>query len=315
MDASDPSTRRTGIGGSDAAAILGLNPYQSRYAVAVEKVHGIKAHEDEESLERMEWGKRLEPLLRAAFEDRTGMVVELAPAFIRHPEYPFLFANPDGFLWAGTDDVDGEPWSTRWATNVPSELVDAGPGLFEGKCSGVWDAGTWGDDRDPIVPVHYHVQAQHYMMVTGRTWAGFGCLLNGNKFIIRWSLRDDAFITGRLLPELVKFWEEVQAGYISAPTDPFIDEQVMRALHRESAGTSIELTDEQTRAAYRWAGLHEQKSTCERQEKLAKLAVQSAMGAASIGKLTTGEQITFKTDSAGRRRLLTPHKPPSRKRS
>jgi predicted phage-related endonuclease len=35
-EASDPIQRRTGIGGSDAASILGLNPYASRYSVAVE---------------------------------------------------------------------------------------------------------------------------------------------------------------------------------------------------------------------------------------------------------------------------------------
>ncbi len=36
-EASDPKLRATGIGGSDAASILGLNPYASRYTVAVDE--------------------------------------------------------------------------------------------------------------------------------------------------------------------------------------------------------------------------------------------------------------------------------------
>lgn len=313
IDTSDPATRRTGIGGSDAAAILGLNPYQTRYAVAVEKIHGVKPAEDAESRERMDWGKRLEPLLRSAFEERTGMPVHVAGSFVRHPEHEWMYANPDGFLWSGLDIVDDEAFCTRWASTVPQELVEMGPGLFEGKCSGVFDAAEWGDSNDQLIPVHYYVQAQHYMAVTDRAWCGFGCLLNGNKFIVRWAVRDEAFIAGRLIPELEKFWAETQQGLLSEPMDPFIDEQVLRALHRESAGSRVELTDEQTRAVYRWADAHEQKARSERQEAALKLAVKSAMGTASIGKLTTGEQITFKTDSAGRRLLRAPHKPSTRK--
>ena len=304
MDASDQTIRRTGIGGSDAAAILGLNPYQTRYAVAVEKIHGVRAPEDSASRERMDWGKKLEPLLRAEFETRTGLHVETGGAFVRHPSAPFLFANVDGLC-------DGLRLRHHDST-VPEEIE--GPGVFEGKCAGGFDVSDWGDDGNPLVPVQYYVQSQHYLLVTDRAWCGFGCLMNGNRYIVRWVLRDDAFIEGRLVPELTKFWGEVERREVADPVDPFIDEQILRLLHREVPGYVVDLTDEQTRSVYRWSAAHEQKASAERQEKALKLAVQTAMGKASIGNLTTGEQITFKTSSDGRRLLRAPHKPPTRKR-
>lgn len=304
MDASDQTIRRTGIGGSDAAAILGLNPYQSRYAVAVEKIHGVRAPEDATARERMDWGKRLEPLLRSAFMERTGLYVEAGASFVRHPELSFLFANVDGL-------VEDNALTSRNLI-VPDEI--AGPGVFEGKCAGGFDVSDWGDDGNPLVPVQYYVQGQHYLLVTGRAWCGFGCLMNGNRYIVRWVLRDDQFIETRLVPELTKFWGEVERREVADPVDPFIDEQILRLLHREVSGSIVDLTDEQTRTVYRWSSAHEQKASAERQEKALKLAVQAAMGKASIGKLTTGEQITFKTSSDGRRLLRAPHQPPARKR-
>lgn len=308
MNASDQTIRRTGIGGSDAAAILGLNSYQTRYAVAVEKLHGLRPAEDAESRERMDWGKRLEPLLRGAFMERTGLYVEAGAAFVRHRDRPYLFANVDGLI--------DRNMLTQPTAIVPREIVELGGdnGVFEGKCAGGFDTSDWGDDNNLLIPVSYWVQGQHYLAVTGRAWCGFGCLLNGNKYIVRWALRDDRFIEERLYPELEKFWGEVERRELADPVDPFIDDQVLRLLHREKSGTVVNLTDEQTRAVYRWAQAHEQKGSAERQEKALKLAVQAAMGEASIGKLTTGEQITFKTDSAGRRKLLAPHQPPARKR-
>lgn len=307
MDASDQTLRRTGIGGSDAAAILGLNPYQSRYALAVEKIHGVRAPEDPASRERMGWGKKLEPLLRAEFTERTGLHVDDGLSFVRHPSMPYVFANVDGLVNRLSPDHDA---------NIPPEIRELGfdRGVFEGKCAGGFDLTDWGDEGHPMVPVHYYVQAQHYLLVTGRAWCGFGCLMNGNRYIVRWVTRDDELIETRLVPELVKFWGEVERREVPDPTDPFIDEQILRLLHREVPGFVVDLTDEQTRAVYRWAAAHEQRASGERQEKALKLAVQAAMGTASIGKLTTGEQITFKTSSDGRRLLRAPHKPPARKR-
>lgn len=307
MDASDQTLRRTGIGGSDAAAILGLNPYQSRYALAVEKIHGVRAPEDPASRERMDWGKKLEPLLRAEFTERTGLHVDDGLSFVRHPSLAYVFANVDGLVNRLSPDHDA---------NVPPEIRELGfdRGVFEGKCAGGFDITDWGDESHPMVPVHYYVQAQHYLLVTGRAWCGFGCLMNGNRYIVRWVTRDDELIETRLVPELVKFWGEVERREVPDPTDPFIDEQILRLLHREVPGFVVDLTDEQTRAVYRWAAAHEQRASGERQEKALKLAVQAAMGTASIGKLTTGEQITFKTSSDGRRLLRAPHKPPARKR-
>ena len=90
--------RRQGIGGSDAAAILGLSPYKSPLLVYYEKVHGTV---QEDSL-AMELGRELEPFLRRKFacwlkeQEGCSVAVEEVPFLLQHPEHPFLLANLDG---------------------------------------------------------------------------------------------------------------------------------------------------------------------------------------------------------------------------
>mgnify|MGYP000096000951 CR=1 FL=1 len=104
-DTSDPVLRATGIGGSDAAAILGLSGYGSPYTVAMEKVAGLKEARTDEEQERLDWGKALEPLIIAAFARKTGMHVQPGAAWVRHPEAPFIFANVDGLIAGANERV------------------------------------------------------------------------------------------------------------------------------------------------------------------------------------------------------------------
>jgi len=305
-DTSDPTLRATGIGGSDAAAILGLSGYGTPYSVAMEKVAGIKEARSEEEQERLDWGKALEPLIIAAFERKTGMRVQPGAAWVRHPEAPFLFANVDGLI-PGADDV--EHWGhacERWSPIVPAELRDLGPGIFEGKCAGADDG--WGTTNDPRVPTSYWAQAQHYMAVLDRRWTGFGALINGNRLEVRFVLRDDAWISGVWLPRLTTFWTNIQAGRLPDPIDPDTDGPVLRARFPDGAAGARSLTDAETRTVYAWQAAHEEAARAKRQSEALGLTVRAMMADHSIGRLTTGEVITYKLTASGSRTLRQPHK-------
>lgn len=315
-DTSDPVLRATGIGGSDAAAILGLSGYGSPYTVAMEKVAGLKEARTDEEQERLDWGKALEPLIIAAFARKTGMHVQPGAAWVRHPEAPFIFANVDGLIAGANERVgfvyndkqdmcDAWHWQ-HWTPIVPPELRDLGPGIFEGKCAGADDG--WGSTADPRVPTSYWAQAQHYMAVLDRRWTGFGALINGNRLEVRFVLRDDAWIAGVWWPKLTAFWADIQAGRLPDPFNPDTDGPVLRARFPDGAAGARNLTDAETRTVYAWQAALEEAARAKRQSEALGLSVRAMMADHSVGRLTTGEQITYKLTASGSRTLRQPHK-------
>lgn len=337
IDASDPELRRTGIGGSDAAAILGLSDYRTRYGVACEKIYGITEDRDDAAAERVQLGKDLEPVVRRAFERKTGMTVGAGEPFVRHPDYPFIYANVDGLI-SGLD-------RSAWLPIVPPEI--AGAGIFEGKTASGGAVDPWGTPADPRVPTHYWVQGQHYMLVTGRRWVGFGCLANAAQILVRFVLRDDEWIDRILLPGLVAFWRDVEAGDPGVPTDPELDQPVLRRIYDDAAqdagdrqraleeeiktarrvkdaarvkqleadlrallnSSTVRLTDEETREVYRWVAASAALGEAKSHEERLNLRVREILGEHAIGELTTGEIVTYKTTSDGKRILRAPRLP------
>lgn len=136
--------RRSGIGGSDAAAILGVSPWASALSVWSDK-RGLSA--STEPSERMLWGTRLEDAVRAGYAEDTGRKVQRV-GFRRHKDIPWLIGHPDG---------------------------DAGDRLLEIKVTGQ----TWDE-----VPAHYYAQVQHYMMLVGKPLCDLAALVNGRELRI-----------------------------------------------------------------------------------------------------------------------------------
>ena len=83
--------RRTGIGGSDAAAVLGMSKWKTPYQVWREKVYGER-QPDNGQFER---GRDLESFIREKYEKETGKKV-VTPSFMRDPNYDFVVGNLDG---------------------------------------------------------------------------------------------------------------------------------------------------------------------------------------------------------------------------
>lgn len=176
--AADPELRRTGIGGSDAAAIAGFDNYRSALAVYYEKTG--EYYEDSAG-EAAQWGQLLEGPVADEFARRHNVDVVTAPPFVRHPEHEFMFANVDR-------DIVQEP--------------DA---ILEVKTAGYWMSANWEDG----VPERAQVQVQHYLAVREKTRAHVAVLLGGQRYADFILERDDRVINALLRMEL-DFWERVQ---------------------------------------------------------------------------------------------------------
>ncbi len=147
--------RMTGIGGSDAAAICGLDPYKTPLRVWAEKTGKIPAAEQNEAMWR---GIMLEPVVIAMYRLTTGAPVKQAP-MLRHKAHEFMLAHLDGL--------------------IPPTAEDAEPGVLEAKTANSRMARLWDDpdaDGDRI-PQQYMVQVQHNMAVADLPYADVPVLI------------------------------------------------------------------------------------------------------------------------------------------
>lgn len=180
--------RKTGIGGSDASVVCGINKYKTPIELWMEKLNNLPLQEAGESAY---WGTQLESLVRTEFTKRTGIEVNLVKQLLQSEEHPFMLANLDGVC---NDPLYGDC-------------------IFEAKTASAFKANEWEDS----IPDEYMLQIQHYMAVTGYKAAYIAVLIGGNTFCWRLVERDEELIT--MLIELEeRFWEYVKNG-----TPPPID--------------------------------------------------------------------------------------------
>lgn len=167
--------RRHGLGGSDAAAVLGRHPSKGPASVWLAKVHGDR----EEAGERAEWGNRLEPVLREKAEEHWGQRITLPKETFVHPKHPWMLANVDGLF------EDGAIFEAKCLDFIRSKrLYDLGEG-------------------EPL-PEHWW-QVQHYMEVLDRDLARMGCLVSGNQWLT-FEVARDREAGALLVDRLGEFW-------------------------------------------------------------------------------------------------------------
>lgn len=142
--------RKKGIGGSDAAVILGLNPYKNNIRLWEEKTGKVQA-EDISDKPYVKYGTQAEDLLRELFklDFPKYEVSHDENTIIKHPKYPFLFASLDGQL------VDKET----------GEL-----GILEIKTTNILQSMQKEKWKEKI-PDNYFCQVLHYLNVTGYSFA------------------------------------------------------------------------------------------------------------------------------------------------
>jgi putative phage-type endonuclease len=169
--------RRNGIGGSDAAAIMGLSPWRTAMDVWLEKT-GEFTRDDEEN-EQMYWGTVLEAVVAKEFTRRTGLKTRRMNAILQSRKHPFMIANVDRL-------VVGEPTG------------------LECKTTGLYNADDWRIG----IPEYYYPQVQHYMAVTGYPVWYVAVLIGGQEFKYYKVPRDDGFIRELVAAER-DFWRRV----------------------------------------------------------------------------------------------------------
>lgn len=201
--------RQKSIGGSDAPAIIGMNPWSSPYTVWADKLGKLPPKEDNEA---MRLGRDLEDYVAKRFTEKTGKKVRRENFLITNPQYPFAHANVDRM-------VVGE---------------DAG---LECKTTSVMNLKKF---KNGEYPANYYVQCVHYMMVTGCAKWYLGVLVLGEGFHDFEIERDEGEIKA-LAESEEAFWK-----YVETETPPPADgtvstSETLSTIYPESNEDSVSL--------------------------------------------------------------------------
>ncbi|MGY6272138.1 YqaJ viral recombinase family nuclease [Achromobacter denitrificans] len=256
--------RKQGIGGSDAAAAVGLSPYKSQLELWMEKTGrdvDLPKIDPKDTTHPTYWGTLLEPIVAAAYTQQTGNRVRKVNAVLQHPQFPFMLANLDR-------EVVGTP------------LVQ----LLECKTAGEFGMKLWRDG----VPEYVELQVQHQLTVTGKQAAHVAVLLCGQKLEVYTIQRDDELIA-RLVTLEARFWE-----YVTNDTPPPADgsesaDRALRVLYPGNA-PAVDFSDDRNLSAT-FADLVNLRADIKAKQDYAeqlKQTLQQAMGDASEAHFETG---------------------------
>lgn len=211
--------RKTGIGGSDAGAICGLNPYSSPMTVYQNKISKENSEFDNESMRQ---GRDFEDYVARRFMEETGKKVRRANVIYRNRQHQFMFANVDRML------------------------VGENAGL-ECKTASAYSADRW---KDGHIPESYQIQCHHYMAVTGAKAWYIAVVILGKEFIWHRIERDEELIQNLISIES-NFWNNhVIPRIMPEPDGSDSSEQLIREYFGNSElDKTIPLTgfDEQLR--------------------------------------------------------------------
>ena len=191
--------RRSGIGGSDAGAIMGLNKWATPLTVYFAKKN-IEKEQESDNL-AIQWGNMAENAIRSGVAKELGVKAVKVPYMFRSLENPFMIADLDGLVFAENE------------TDVNGQKVQ-GLGGLEIKTTTRFN----NEFKDDEIPDSYFCQVQHYMAVTGLKWFILAVMIDrvgGKMYVIP---RNEGFIEQLIEKERV-FWQEfVEADIPPAPT-------------------------------------------------------------------------------------------------
>lgn len=178
--------RRKTIGGSDAAAIIGLNPWESAYSVWADKLGMLPEKEETES---MRLGRDLEDYVAKRFSEATGKKVRRENSMIYNALYPFAHADIDRAI---VGEYAGLECKTTSALNVKRF-------------------------KNGEYPENYYVQCVHYLAVTGWQKWYIAVLVLGEGLHVYEINRDEDEIKA-LMESEASFW-----NYVTSQTPPAAD--------------------------------------------------------------------------------------------
>lgn len=206
--------RKSGIGSSEVATILGLNPWETPYQLWRRKV-GLDTPKEETFA--MKAGHYLEDAVSRFWSDETGREIIKRSAgdwLIQSDERPYLQVSPDRTYW------------------LSGSHSNSNKGILECKTT---QMRIDGDD----IPKHWFCQVQYQLGVAELTQGSLAWLSSGRDF----GYRDIALVPdffGWQIEEVEKFWVDCILGKQEPEAQSV--EDVLLKYNRHTGGKVLEVT-------------------------------------------------------------------------
>lgn len=225
----DSELRRTGIGGSDVAAVLGLSPWRTPMQVWMEKTGRESFEPDEQSRERMAWGTRLEDVVARHYAEHNAVQIRRINQTIRRPDAPIVMGHVDrAVCMPGTQ--------ARWNSGLAA--ITGATSILEVKTASAraLESGEWGDTGSDVVPVYYWLQVQWYMGIGKVERADVATLFGGQHYReYRVQFDEQAFLG--VVKRATQWWERHVVADVPPP--PMSAEDVARLYPRDTGARVI----------------------------------------------------------------------------
>lgn len=202
--------RKLGLGGSDAGAVCGLNPYRTAMEVYLDKTSESVEDIDNEAMRQ---GREFEGYVAGRFTEATGKKVRRANFMYCDEGHPYMIADVDRM-------VVGE--------NAGLECKTASPYMED----------KWKDGK---IPLSYQIQCCHYMSVCNADAWYIAVLIYGREFKYYRLERDEEMIAD--LRRIEKdFWENnVLKKQLPEPDGSELCDSVIAEYFRKSKAQSVPL--------------------------------------------------------------------------
>ncbi len=259
--------RKNGIGSSDAAAAVGINPYQSMlelWLIKTGRDAELPQIDPADDSQPAFWGTVLEPIVAEHYARKTGHKVRRINAVLQHPDSDksWMLANIDREV-IGTRDVQ----------------------ILECKTAGEFGSRLWRDG----VPEYVQCQVQHQLAVTGKQAADVCVLICGQDIRIHRIERDDDLI-GSLIELERQFWCHVETD-TPPPTDGSESSALaLQCLYPRDNSSTLDCSDDESLCGDfdELLDYREQLARLEEREAKLKQRLQMHMGEATKAIFTHG---------------------------
>ena len=281
------AARFLGIGASEWAACLGMDPRRSPLEVYADKrrmiedaARGIAPQSEPEDPDEMEewllWGQLLQRPVASETCRRHGYSLTDPGAWtiLRSTLFPWMFCTLDYAVQeilpapadAGQyDPAPVGPWGALECKNM-SGWLDAD-----------WLPGTGG-------PPVYQVQLQAQLATTGWTWGALAGLLGGNRLRHHRHARHDSFIDAAVV-QLDRFWSDVLEGRPPKPDHSASSGRGLEKLYEIDGAPTVELPPLGLVHLACWDEAQALRARADELEAEASQEVQALMGAATYATI------------------------------
>lgn len=241
------------LGGSEIAAVCGLDPYCSPMLLAARKLGLVERQPESEA---MRIGKALEPAI-ASLAGEAGYEVIPAPReTLVDPERPWCVGRPDGY-------------TVVCEQRAVAELKAVGERAHRSS----WEDG---------VPERYQAQAQWYMHLTDLPRALVAALVGGQRLELHALERDERAIE-YLLDRGERFVETVRRGEIPEPIGAPSERRDLAAIFPGATErVEVEASANVVRAVAQARKARERYERAKEAWERAQAKVQAAMGDATV---------------------------------